>query len=290
MTIRGNELYFCQISTNCNNSIISENFVTGWGFSAGINTQAHPISHDLIISKNICFNSNQAFDSSPYRPAGIENWADNSVVSENICFGNYGSGIDNGGADCVISTNVIYNNLGYGIFNLYQSATFNASNTLVDANIIYDTRSGGSRTQLAGYAEQAGGLTGICFSKNICRNNIGNNVLNCTLRNSASQYDFIVPTLINSWVNYGDPAIGADAGYYKDTDNIVHLRGLVKSGTIPSAAFILPSGFRPQYPLYFPVASNNAFGMVIISTGGNVIINQGSNVYVDLGSISFRAI
>jgi len=288
--IRNNELYYCQISTNCNKSIISHNYVVGWGFSAGINTQAIYTNHSMVITDNICFNSNQVPDVSPYYMAGIENWASNTVISNNICFGNLGSGIDQGGRDCIVSSNICYNNRGYGLFNSYQDATYNASNTLVIGNQFYDTRSGAARTQQGGYYEDVGGLTGICFSKNICRNNIGNNVLNCTLRNSASQYDFIAPTLINSWVNYGNPAIGADAGYYKDTDNIVHLRGLVKSGTIPSNSFYLPLGFRPQYPLYFPVASNNAFGMVIISTGGDVIINQGSNVYVDLGSISFRAI
>jgi hypothetical protein len=269
-------------------SVITENIVTGWGFSAGINTQAHQISYNLVISNNICFNSNQANDASPYSPAGIENWATHSTITGNICYGNFGEGIDNGGANCTITGNVCYNNKGYGLYNLYQDATYNASNSLVTGNLFYDTRAGGSRTQIAGYAEQAGGLVGICFQGNVCRNNLGGNVYNTSSRQSAAQYDWIAPTLLNSWVNFGG-GTGADAGYYKDSDGIVHLRGMIRSGTIPASAFNLPSGFRPTAPIYFPIASNNAFGLVIVNAGGDVTIQVGSSTYADIGGISFRA-
>ena len=55
---------------------------------------------------------------------------------------------------------------------------------------------------------------------------------------------FIAPTLLNSWVNF-DVAINNSAGYYKDAFGIVHLRGLVKTGTVGLAIFALPVGYRP---------------------------------------------
>ena len=121
VTIRGNKCDHCQISIHAYNSIVSGNIVTAWGFSAGINTQATAASHDLVVSDNICYNSNQHSDSSPYLPAGIENWAPNSTITGNICYGNFGDGIDNGGASCIIADNICYNNMGYGIYNLYQN-------------------------------------------------------------------------------------------------------------------------------------------------------------------------
>lgn len=288
ITIARNTCIYCQISVNCHDSTITENLVSGWGFSAGINTQAHPISYNLVIANNLCFNSNQADDASPYSPAGIENWAAHSVIKGNICFGNYGDGIDQGGANCIVEGNICYNNKAYGIYSLRQDATYNASNSTCRNNQLFDTRAGGSRTQVAGYAEQAGGLTGILFADNVCRNNLGANVFNCTGRNTGANYDWIVPTLLNSWVNFGG-GTGADAGYYKDADGTVHLKGLIKSGTIPGSAFNLPSGFRPAAPIYLPIASNNAFGLAIVTAGGDVIVQAGNNTYADIGGIRFRA-
>lgn len=289
MTVSHNKLTYCQISVNCSKSTIHDNRVSKWGFSAGINTQAQANCHTLIITYNDCSDSNQAYDASPYAPAGIENWAPNSIMKGNICSRNFGDGIDNGGANCIIQGNEGFDNKGYGLYNLYQDATFNASGTLADGNRFYDTRAGGARTQLAGYAEQAGGLTGIMFSNNPCTNNLGPNVYNCTDRQTAAQYDWIAVTPFqNSWVDYGGGTFG-QVSYYKDTDGIVRLRGAIKSGAIPNIAFVLPPGFRPASTAYFQCVSNNAFGFVSITPGGSLSPQVGSNVYVSLDGISFRA-
>jgi hypothetical protein len=53
------------------------------------------------------------------------------------------------------------------------------------------------------------------------------------------------PTFLNSWVNYDTTTYGP-AGYRKDANGFVHLRGLVKNGTSTTATmFILPAGYRP---------------------------------------------
>lgn len=289
VTIKSNTCYYSQISLNAINSLIEGNLVSKWGFSAGINIQATSSCYNIIINANICHDSNQALDISPYAPQGIENWAANSVISNNICFGNFGDGIGNGGRNCNITDNNCFNNKAYGIYNTYQDSTFNASGTTVSGNNLYDTRVGGARTQLAGYAEQLGGLTGIMFSKNPCTNNLGTNVFNCTLRNIAAQYDWTdVTSFQNSWVDFGGGTFST-VGYYKDTDGIVHLRGAVKSGTVASPAFTLPTGFRPSALSYFPCVSNNLFGFMSIGAGGGVTPQSGSNSYFSLDGISFRA-
>ncbi|QXH68614.1 phage tail fiber domain-containing protein [Pseudomonas asgharzadehiana] len=289
MRIEGNRCYYCQISVNAINTIIDGNIVTGWGFSAGINTQATSSCYNLTITNNICHDSRQEADVSPYWPQGIENWAPNSIITGNICYGNFGDGIGNGGKNCLIANNICYNNRSYGIFNAYQDATYNASGTLVVNNKMYDTRVGGFRYQQGGYAEQPGGLTGIMFSDNQATNNIGANVFNCTDRATAAQYDWIPITVFtNSWLDYGGGTF-SPVSYYKDTDGIVHLRGAIKSGTVAAAAFLLPAGFRPAGNSYFPCVSNNAFGFFNITTGGGVVLQVGSNSYASLDGISFRA-
>lgn len=96
----------------------------------------------------------------------------------------------------------------------------------------------------------------------------------------------IAPTLLNSWVNVGGSEM--TAGYWKDADGIVHLQGSIRSGTITSAAFTLPAGYRPSAEIDFAVSSYGAFGEVSILANGNVIPQVGSNINFGLDGISFR--
>jgi hypothetical protein len=74
----------------------------------------------------------------------------------------------------------------------------------------------------------------------------GNRITGIESWNSAS--------LTNGWTNYGGS--WAPAGYYKDAQGIVHLRGLIKSGTVGSAEFTLPSGYRPTNDKHYPTPTN----------------------------------
>ena len=93
------------------------------------------------------------------------------------------------------------------------------------------------------------------------------------------------PVLVNSWVNYG--TVVNNAGYTKDKFGMVRLRGVIKTGTIPASAFILPDGYRPVNTHIFAVISNDTIGRVDIDANGEVKIAVGSNVYVSLDNISF---
>lgn len=95
------------------------------------------------------------------------------------------------------------------------------------------------------------------------------------------------PAFANSWVNFagGD----APARFYKDASGQIHLGGLVKNGTVGSAIFTLPTGYRPAYTLRFPCLANGALATVIVTVDGEVYESAGgSNTWLDLSPISFR--
>jgi hypothetical protein len=95
------------------------------------------------------------------------------------------------------------------------------------------------------------------------------------------------PAFANSWVNFGSN--WADAAFWRDPFGIVHLRGLIKSGTVGSAAFTLPPGFRPAVSETFGTISNGAVGRVDVLTNGTVTpATPSNNTYVSLSGITFR--
>lgn len=94
-------------------------------------------------------------------------------------------------------------------------------------------------------------------------------------------------SFLNSWVDFGAPY--SPTGYFKDPFGIVRIRGVIKSGTAPNPAFILPTAYRPANQHIFPVITNGTLGRVDIYTTGEVYLVSASNVYVSLDNISFRA-
>lgn len=98
------------------------------------------------------------------------------------------------------------------------------------------------------------------------------------------------PTLLNSWTNY-DSGANAQAGYWKDIQGQVHIRGLIANGTpgAASVAFTLPEGYRPPAQEIFATVGNNAFAAVYVQTDGDVIIYVGSTTWTSLAGITFKA-
>lgn len=90
----------------------------------------------------------------------------------------------------------------------------------------------------------------------------------------------------NSWTNFGSG--WQTAAFWRMPDGWVHLRGLIKSGTIGSSAFTLPPGYRPVLSEPFVCISNGAVGRVDVLTDGTVVPSVGNNTYVTLSGISFR--
>jgi hypothetical protein len=103
---------------------------------------------------------------------------------------------------------------------------------------------------------------------------------------------YIAPTLLNNWVNYDVPNGYAAAGYYKDKENRVQLRGLIKDGDIAASTvlFLLPVGYRPASIQIYAVVNGNSFGRVDVYPNGQVQILSGGNAFLSLDGITFRAL
>lgn len=108
---------------------------------------------------------------------------------------------------------------------------------------------------------------------------------------------WVTPTLLNGWTNYGSPY--EPAGYCVDSGGWVHLRGLVKSGTLGASTpiFVLPAGFIPPYTVIRGAISAEAICDVRIasvgdtSNGGSgavIVSSGGSSTWVSLAGIAFN--
>lgn len=107
---------------------------------------------------------------------------------------------------------------------------------------------------------------------------------------NTTQEDWIAATLVNSWVNYGAPF--ALAAYYKDTLDVVHLRGVVKAGSANSAILTLPIGYRPAHDMVFSAIDGTGTGirMDVRAVDGVVgsLYGPVNNSYFSLDTVTFR--
>lgn len=95
------------------------------------------------------------------------------------------------------------------------------------------------------------------------------------------------PVFENGWVNFGSG--WQVAGFQRDGFGWVHLRGIIKSGTVGSTAFTLPPGYRPTLSETFDIRSNGAAGGVDVMADGTVVpVSPSNNAYVSLSGIKFR--
>lgn len=93
-------------------------------------------------------------------------------------------------------------------------------------------------------------------------------------------------TLVNSWVSYGFPY--STAGYRVSAD-VVHLRGMVKSGTFYAVIATLPVGARPEATRLISTISNGVASAIEVASNGEIKVaggSGGSNVYVSLDGIT----
>jgi len=92
----------------------------------------------------------------------------------------------------------------------------------------------------------------------------------------------------NGWQNYGGSYNRAE--YFKDSTGIVHLRGLVRNGTIGKHIFTLPAGYRPlRRELHVACTYPNHSGRIDILTNGQVLPVAGDKRWISLDGITFRA-
>ena len=86
------------------------------------------------------------------------------------------------------------------------------------------------------------------------------------------------PAFENGWTNSG--LFAPTAGYYKDPFGVVHLKGMINSGNVNTAAFTLPVGYRPAHGIREatvqtgnvagPIHNGNVAGPLFIDSNGRV--------------------
>lgn len=110
-----------------------------------------------------------------------------------------------------------------------------------------------------------------------------------TIAGIIRQDDWSGVSFQSNWVNYQSGY--NNAGYYKDRQGRVHLRGLVRNGVVGEAQtiFTLPAGYRPAGRELHNATSNDGLGRVDILTDGRVIPYFGNPAWLCLDGISFRA-
>lgn len=106
-------------------------------------------------------------------------------------------------------------------------------------------------------------------------------------RSYTGDANWISPTMLNGWVNYGSP--WSTVGYYKDSSNTVRLKGLVKSGTAATAIFVLPVGYRPIENTHGICVSDTLPASFYVYANGEVRHRTGGTGYFSLDHISFKA-
>ena len=127
----------------CHSSIITNNYIKGFEFGAGITIDVDPYYstlgyknvYNIHIDKNI-ITGGSGTDVNVYKCGGIENWAFNSKITNNVIYGNSGAGIDQGGKYCIVSDNLIYDNgiTSPGNAGIAGRVLMLSSNTIVDKN------------------------------------------------------------------------------------------------------------------------------------------------------------
>lgn len=110
--------------------------------------------------------------------------------------------------------------------------------------------------------------------------------LEAYLRITSATTPWVAPTLLNSWVNY---ATSSQAAEYRKVGDRVEVRGFIKDGAVPAAAFTLPAGFRPPNELTFATAATATYGQITVTTSGSVSVVVGTNTYVAI-NFSFSAV
>jgi len=96
-------------------------------------------------------------------------------------------------------------------------------------------------------------------------------------------------TLKNSWVVYS--ATFTPPSYTKTADNVVTVRGLIKSGTVTAGTVLatLPPGYRPAERQIYTGNALDAYSRIDVLPTGDIQLRAGSASFTSLDSITFIA-
>lgn len=97
----------------------------------------------------------------------------------------------------------------------------------------------------------------------------------------------VEPSFLNNWVNWGGNNV--TLGFLKDPMGFVHIKGLIKNGTINTAVFLLPVNYRPVKYEEFVCNTSSGLGAIGVDEDGSVLAWVSTNASVTIGGITFKA-
>ena len=103
---------------------------------------------------------------------------------------------------------------------------------------------------------------------------------------AVASVNWIDATLQNAWVTYDNTTYNK-AQYVKNNDDIVYLRGAVKSGVANTCIFTLPSAYQPKKTVIIGAMNGAALAYVTIDTTGCVKASSGGATLFSLDGILF---
>lgn len=144
-------------------------------------------------------------------------------------------------------------------------------------------------TKVASLEDNAAADLSAAEIKTLYESNIWTNEFSDAEQTKIANLDdgtYTAPNLSNGWVNYSTTY--QQAGYRKDESGTVHIRGLIKSGTVNASTFTLPVGYRPAYNHIFPTDANSIIERLDVWSNGAVYAYTASNAWFSI-ECSFKA-
>ena len=107
------------------------------------------------------------------------------------------------------------------------------------------------------------------------------------LKANNVQEAWITPTLLNGWVNFDSGY--ASCQYRIDSLGTVHLKGMIRNGTLGVPCFTLALGYRPiESQHHLSLSSDIARTLTITSSGDVRISSMASKSWVSFNGITFK--
>lgn len=95
---------------------------------------------------------------------------------------------------------------------------------------------------------------------------------------------------LNGFSRYSTATDWGECQYYKDSLGMVHMKGLIKGGSVNASMFQLPVGYRPQHNIIITTHSSDALCRIDVLPDGHCIPRAGFNTaWISLNMIHFRA-
>lgn len=97
-------------------------------------------------------------------------------------------------------------------------------------------------------------------------------------------------TMVNGWVSYDGGTQFSTPQYTKTNDNVVALKGLIKSGGgYDTVIATLPAGFRPKNRILYTTANAGVHGRIDVLANGEVRFMGSTNTWYALDDVMFLA-